>query len=152
VSLSASASASVAVGTRMLLHWSDIAIEQEGLACAARRLLESEAEEAKATGKGLELTRELHPSLIGIAAASHALDALYGEIRDLALPPTIAAKWREDPRSGPSRPLKLHEALKHGFRISAEKWRTELEALSDLRDGAVHPKRCSWSPSPIPSA
>jgi hypothetical protein len=124
----------------MLLHWSDIAIEQEHLAWDARHALELEVEEAKSSGKGLELGRELHPSLVAIAATSHALDALYGEIRDLALPPEIAAKWKEDPRSGPSRPRKLHEALKHGFRISAQLWRAELDALFELRDGAVHPE------------
>ena len=142
--------ASVSIGARMLLHWSDIAVEQERLAWAARRALESEVEETKASGKGLELGRELHPSLIAIAAASHALDALYGEIRDLALPPEIAAKWKEDPRSGPSRALKLHEALKHGFEISAQKWRTELEALFELRDGAVHPELVFRESAPHP--
>jgi hypothetical protein len=134
----------------MLLHWSDIAVEQERLACAARRELESEVEEAKASGKALELTRELHPSLIAIAAASHALDALYGELRDLALPPKTAAKWKEDPRSGPSRPLKLQEALKHGFHISAQQWRTELEALFELRDGVVHPELVFRESEPHP--
>ena len=134
----------------MLLHWSDIAIEQEGLARAARCLLESEVAEAKASGKGLELGRELHLSLIAIAVASHALDALYGEIRDLALPPGIAAKWKEDPRSGPSRPLKLHEALKHGFEISAQRWQTELEALFELRDAAVHPELVFRESEPHP--
>lgn len=134
----------------MLLHWSDIAIEQERLAWAARRELESEIEEAKASGKGLDLNRELHPSLVAIAAASHALDALYGELRDLALPAEIAAKWKADPRSGPSRPLKLQEALKHGFRISAQQWRRELEALFQLRDGAVHPELVFQESEPHP--
>lgn len=146
----ASVEASVSIGARMLLHWSDIAVEQERLAWAARRALESEVEEAKASGKGLELGRELHPSLIVIAAASHALDALYGEIRDLALPPEIAAKWKEDPRLGPSRPLKLNEALKHGFEISAQKWQTKLEALFELRDAAVHPELVFRDSTPHP--
>ena len=142
--------ASVSIGTRMLLHWGDIAVEQELLAWAARRALESDVKEAKASGKALELGRELHPSLIAIAAASHALDALYGEIRDLALPPEIAAKWKDDPRSGPSRPLKLHEALKHGVEISAQQWQTELEALFELRDGAVHPELVFGESEPHP--
>jgi hypothetical protein len=43
-------------------------------------------------GKGLDTTRELRPSLIAIAAASHALDALYGELRDLTLPAETAEK------------------------------------------------------------
>jgi hypothetical protein len=124
----------------MLLHWSDIAIEQERWAREARRALESEVEEAKSTGKGLELGRELHPSLVTIAAVSHALDGLYGEIRDLALAPELAAKWKANPRSGPARQRKLHEALKCGFRISAQRWLQELDDLFRLRDGAVHPE------------
>jgi hypothetical protein len=134
----------------MPLHWSDVAIEQERLAWMARHELESEVEEAKASGKGLDLNTELHPSLIAIAAVSHALDALYGEIRDLALPPAIAAKWKADPRSGPSRPLKLHEALKHGFRISAQQWRSGLVDLFQLRDGAVHPELVFQESEPHP--
>jgi hypothetical protein len=150
LTVSISASVSAAVGTRMLLHWSDIAIEQERLAWAARRALESEVEEAKASGKGLELGRELHPSLLAVAAASHALDALYGELRDSALPPDIAAKWKNDPRSGPPRPRKLQEALKHGFRISAQHWRPELDELFELRDGAVHPELVFQESEPHP--
>jgi hypothetical protein len=120
--------------THMLLHWSDIAIEQERLAWAARRKLELQVAEARATGKSLELGREFRPSLIAIAAASHALDALYGELRDLALPPQLAAKWKANPRSGPSRPRKLHETLKRGFRISADQWETRLDRLFELRE------------------
>jgi hypothetical protein len=135
------ANVSIAAGTRMLIHWSDIAIEQERLACAERSALESEVEEAKANGRGLELTRELHPSLIAIAAASHALDALYGELRDLALPHELRDKWKDRRRRPPPpRTRQIHEALKHGFRIPAQRWSDELETLFDLRDGALHPK------------
>ena len=147
---SVSASVAVQMQTHMLLHWSDIAIEQERLAWAARRKLELQVAEAKATGKGLELGREFQPSLIAIAAASHALDALYGELRDLALPPELAAKWKANPRLGPSRPRKLHETLKHGFRISADQWETRLDRLFELRDGAVHPKSLSQNSEPHP--
>ena len=141
--------ASVSIGTRMLLHWGDIAVERELLAWAARRALESDVKEAKASGKALELGRELHPSLIAIAAASHALDALYGEIRDLALPPEIAAKWKDDPRSGPSRPLKLHEALKHGSRSPLSNGKPSLRpSLSSATEPFI-PSSCSESPSRI---
>jgi hypothetical protein len=78
--------------------------------------------------------------MIAIAAASHALDALYGAIRDLALPAQVAEKWRENPRSGPPRPRKLLEALKHGFSIPSGKWQAQFEDLFDLRDAAVHPE------------
>jgi hypothetical protein len=147
---SSSVTTSVAVGARMLIHWTDIAIEQERLAWLARNALAREVDEAKAIGKGLELTQELHPSLVAIAATSHALDALYGEIRDAALPKPVAAKWKQDPRSGPSRPRKLHEALKHGFQISAQQWRGDLEQLFELRDGAVHPELVFGPSAPHP--
>lgn len=134
----------------MLLHWSDIAIEQERLACAARRFLESDVQEAAAAGKAIDLNRELHPSLIAIAAVTHALDALYGELRDVALPADTAARWRENPRSGPRRWRQVHETLKHGFEISAQRWEAELETLFDLRDGAVHPELVFRESEPHP--
>jgi hypothetical protein len=140
----------VAMSTRMLLHWADVAIEQERLARAARRQLEQEVEEAKATGKGLNLTLELRPSLIAIAAVTHALDALYGELRDIALPAHVAAKWRENPRSGPPRQRKLLEALKHGFSIRSGTWQTKLDELFDLRDAAVHPETLFRATEPHP--
>jgi hypothetical protein len=136
-----------AVGTRLLLHWSDIAIEQERLAWAARSELESEVEDAKTSGKGLDLNHETHPSLIAIAAASHALDALYGEIRDLALPPELVEKWRH---RRPRRARQIHEALKRGFEISAQQWQTELGDLFKLRTAPFIPSWCSGNPSHIP--
>jgi hypothetical protein len=136
----------VKVQTRMLLHWSDVAIEQEPLAWAARR----ELEHARVAGKGLELGRELRPSLITVAAVSHALDALYGELRDLALPSALAATRKANPRSGPPRWRKLHETLKSGLRIPAQRWERELEELFELRDGVVHPETRFSEPEPHP--
>jgi hypothetical protein len=142
----------LAVSTRMLIHWSNIAIEQQRLACDARRRLETEVDEAKATGKGLDTTSELRPAMIAIAAASHALDALYGEIRDLALPPSFAERWKSDARSGPARPRKLHEALKLGFSFRGDqrKLQVRLDWLFDLRDGAVHPETVFRATEPHP--
>jgi hypothetical protein len=140
----------IAMSTRLLLHWADVAIEQERLAWTARRQLETEVEEAKATGKGLDTTRELRPAMIAIAAVSHALDALYGELRDLALPPDLAKKWRENPRSGPPRARKLLETLKLGFSIRGQKWQVKLDDLFELRDGAVHPETTFSASEPHP--
>jgi hypothetical protein len=42
-------------------------------------------------GEASNLLASSHPSLIAIAAASQALDALYGELRDLALPQELRA-------------------------------------------------------------
>jgi len=143
-------SVSVAVQTHMLLHWSDVAIEHERKAWEARREAERIRDETVGTGQGLRIELELRASMIAIAAASHALDALYGELRDVALPPAIAAKWKANPRSGPPRPRKLQETLKHGFRIRGQRWEKELDKLFELRDGAVHPEALLGKPQPHP--
>jgi hypothetical protein len=145
VAATSAVTASIAVGTRMLLHWSDIAIEQEREACAARRGLER----AQAEGGSLELGRELRPSLIAIAASSHALDALFGEIRGFALPLQLQERWKQR-ENRPPRPRQIHEALKHGFRISAQRWAEDLRVLFDLRDGAVHPETVMGEPKRHP--
>jgi len=134
----------------MLLHWSDVAIEQERKAWEARREAERIRDEAVEPGQGLPIQLELRASMVAIAAASHALDALYGELRDVALPLALAVKWKANPRSGPPRPRKLQETLKHGFRISAQRWVKELDELFELRDGAVHPEALLTEPQPHP--
>jgi hypothetical protein len=139
-------SAGIELATRLLLQWSYIAIGQERAAWDARRALEG----AKAANEPVELDRELRPSLIAVAAAAHALDALYGEIRDLVLPDEVSRKWSDDPRSGPSRPIKLQETLKHGCKIAADRWRVDLVRLFDLRDAAVHPQVQFRPPTPNP--
>jgi len=140
VTARATASASIAVQTQLLFHWSDIAIAHERLAWDGRRRAEQMRDEAVKTGQGLPIEIELRASMVAIAAASHALDALYGELRDLALPAEIAQKWKSDRRSRPSRPRMIRETLKHGFSISAQRWETELEELFALRDAALHPE------------
>jgi hypothetical protein len=84
-----------------MLHWSDIAIEQEAAARVARHEIAALAEERIGFGKGLPFERELKSSMMAIAASAHALDALYGEIRDLAVPTELYARWNE---SRPARP------------------------------------------------
>jgi len=142
-------SVSVALQTHMLLHWSDVAIEHERKAWEARREAERIRDEA-VPGQGLPFELELRASMVAIAAASHALDALYGELRDVALPPATAAKWKANPRSSPPRPRQLRETLKHGFRIPAQRWEKELDTLFALRDGAVHPEALVREPQPHP--
>jgi hypothetical protein len=144
---SASLDLQIAVGTRLMLHWSDIAIEQEAASHLARREIEASMKE----GQGLEIDRELKPSMVAIAAAAHALDALYGEVRDLALPPNILATWR-DRRARPSRPRQINEVLKQGFDIGrADRFEERLDKLiSELRGQAVHPETSSNAPSRHP--
>jgi hypothetical protein len=131
-----------------MLHWSDIAIEQEAASHLARRELEATMKK-KAAGDGLEINRELKPSMVAIAAVSHALDALYGEIRDLALRPETVAVWQQ---KRPARHRQINEALKHGFDVGrADRFEAKLDTLfSELRDPAVHPETSFNPPSPHP--
>jgi hypothetical protein len=124
--------------TRLMLHWATIAVRHEALARRERWELERRRD---ITGGRIDPTKEMHAALIAISAVAHTLDALYGEIRNLALPPALRATWAK-PRSGPPRQEKIVQALKHGFAIGkqAEHWAEELDWLDGLRDAAVHPK------------
>lgn len=143
----------VAVQTRPMLHWADIAVGQERLAHTARRelTLAARREAATPTGRGLELSLELRPSMMAITSAAHALDSLYGEVRDLALPSETATLWRESPRTGPPRSRKVNEVLKQGFTIGrADRFEGRLDTLFQLRDQAVHPETGFNPPTPHP--
>jgi hypothetical protein len=142
----------IAVGTRLLLHWSEIAIEHEAASHAARREIEASRKERLAAGQGLELERELRPSMVAVAAASHALDALYGETFKLALPPELVAARQDPSRRRPPRPCQINEALKHGFLFHpADRFQKRLDVLfSQLRNPAVHPKTSLNPPSRHP--
>lgn len=130
----------IKVQTRLLFHWAEIAIENERRAPEARSQLITEADEALADGRGLAIDRELRPAMIAIAAAAHSLDALYGEIRDLALPAELVASWSRTEGRRTPRPARINESLKHGCRIRADRWGTKLTKLFELRDQAVHPE------------
>jgi hypothetical protein len=124
------------VQTRLLRHWVDIALEQEELARKARLELKRLQEE----GKGLPLDAELRPSIQTVAAAAHALDAIYGEIAETVLPLEVREKWK-DRASRPGRARQINEALKCGLRVKADRWLAELDWLFEqARDPAVHPK------------
>jgi hypothetical protein len=141
----------IAVQTRLLVHWSEIAVKQEIEAVAARAQLEATRDETLAAGRGLELTRELHPSMTAISACAHALDALYGEIAGLALPQATVDAWAPPGRGGPPRPRKINEALKHGFRLRpAGRFQARLDTLFNLRDDAVHAETGFAAPTPHP--
>jgi hypothetical protein len=137
----------IQVQTRLLAHWGFIAIDQEQLAHSAR---EAYVEREAAGEPGHSIDNELKPAIIGVAAAAHGLDALYGEIRELALPEELRMKWK-DACARPARPRQIHEALKHGFKISAQRWFLDLDWLFDLRDFAVHPVTSFGAPAEHPA-
>ena len=82
--------------SRLMLHWAQIAIEQEQLAREARKRLEHEY---AASLDATQMTAELHAAMIGIAACAHSLDALYAELAELVGPDTLA-EWEENRRGG----------------------------------------------------
>jgi len=131
--------------TRLLLPWSRIAIEQERFALEARREAERERDEAGIINERVvELVNaEQRASMNTIAATSHALDALYGELRDVALDSVLKEKWRRKSDScsrPPSRSKMLRETLKRACVISAPRWESDLHQFFKVRDALVHPK------------
>jgi hypothetical protein len=84
-------------------------------------------------GPGMEA--EFSASLVTVSAASHALDGLYGGLRDLVQLDQLAP---DAPRGTPT-----SAALKAAFRLRNEQsrtWKEEFTWLFDIRDSAVHPK------------
>lgn len=76
--------------------------------------------------------------MVTISAASHAIDALYGAVRELIdLPPGTVERWKAN-RS--ARPGQILETLKCGCSLGkyGAKWGTEFGWLFRLRDSAVH--------------
>jgi hypothetical protein len=74
--------------------------------------------------------QEEFPSLIAVAAAAFAVDALYGAIKPLVNPP----------RSDAARCRQIVECLKLGFRVGPQgsEWLSEMDWLFETRDNAVH--------------
>jgi hypothetical protein len=124
--------------THHWLTWTHIAIEHEHEAHEAR------AVEIRSGGEqpqyGEALAREMKASLITVAGAAHALDALYGAVKPfIPIDPKLSQKWRENRTP---REKQILETLKAGFDVGrhAKRWATALEWLFDLRDAAVHPE------------
>jgi hypothetical protein len=128
-----SADIQIRISTRLMLHWSQIAVAQERRALEARRTLE----EAQRAGEGLALDLELHPAMIAVAGAAHALEALYGEIAELVQPPNVET-WERTRRHG--RWAEVQGAFALGFEIEPSRWRSELAQLFRLRNAIVHPR------------
>jgi hypothetical protein len=136
---------SVTLTHHLWITWTEIAVAHERTAWEAR------IAGAATDDPGKNLTSEFHPSLIGVAAASHALDGFYGEIRELV---TIPEQTREGWKSNNTpRHARILAVLSHGFRIGKmqHEWRPEFEWLFDARNAALHhlPKPSEGDPHPM---
>jgi hypothetical protein len=140
-------SITIHVQTRLMLHWARIAIDHERRAAEARAILVTEAQEAKSTGAGIELDREMHPAIVAIAGAAHALEALYREITGLVQPESVRA-WERAARRG--RWSQVRAALEIGFEVEQGRWGSQLRRLFKLRNGLVHPETAFSETVPHP--
>ena len=80
----------------------------------------------------------MNASIVAIAGASHAIDALYGEITPLIrVPDSIEEAWRAN---GTRRHGRIFETLKRGCELGARtnSWPASFARLYDLRDPVVH--------------
>jgi hypothetical protein len=85
--------------------------------------------------------------LVGISAAAHALDALYGQLANAAVK---AAGVAEDS----SRATHVRDCLCRRFRVdnaTSSRWTTEFAWLFGLRDAAVHAPFANLAVVPHPS-
>jgi hypothetical protein len=88
-------SMSVLVKTDLWVWWADIAAEQRGLARAGRAEL---LRVSKDPAPQYDLSLESSPALIAVAGASHAIDAFYGEVRELIpISRSLADAWDRNP-------------------------------------------------------
>jgi hypothetical protein len=108
----------------MWIWWSHIAVDHEREAREARQLAISSA--------AGQLSRETYASMIAVSASAHALDALYGAVKEL-LPnaPQAQKRW-----------ACILAVLKEAFTVrggaGGGRWACEFEWLFGLRDAAVH--------------
>lgn len=117
--------ASLSVRTSLVWQWAQIAVKHEAGAHRAR-------------GRGEINNDELQASMICIAAAAFALDAIYAEQREV-VPEKDRKKWLEN---GTARWKQIYETLRRAFTLSRGlrdevEWLFEREELG--RDFLVHP-------------
>lgn len=79
----------------------------------------------------------MEASMIAVSGSAHAIDALYGTIREqIAVPPELSESWE---RNRTARRDRILETLKLGFDLgNVTGWVAEFEWLFGLRDAAVH--------------
>ena len=125
----------VKVMARLVIHWGQIAIEQERHAREGRERVLSE----HAAGNPLPMQLELHPAMMTSAACAHSLDALYTELAELVGPETLAAWQQQTRRHG--RWGEVAAILGLALDVDVGLWRPRLRALFvERRNPAVHPK------------
>jgi hypothetical protein len=140
----ASVSVELAVATRFVFHWAEIAIEQERPASEGRAKY---SREYGATGS-YHLAAELYPAMIGIAACAHALDALYAELRELVDRDALAERAKE---TGGRRWAYVAAALELAVDRDVGPWQPRIKKLfKQLRDPAVHPSAKAEQAVPHP--
>ncbi len=131
------------------IDWAEIAIENEAVARRARlELYPKDASEG--------LRTEKHAGMIAVSASAHALDALYGELRDeIPLPIGWSTRGRREAEKGkgPPRHARILETLKLGFAVGkgASQWPPQFKDLFDRRDAALHPREDFHEPVPHPA-
>ena len=137
------------ISTHLWMIWLRIAFEHEFSADGARENLGSLDRSDPAFSLALEA--EMYASLVGVSAAAHAIDALYGEIRvHIPIPDRLAATWE---KNRTSRPGRIFETLKTGCTLGSRggTWPQDLKWLYGLRDAAVHHQVEASEGSPHPS-
>ena len=126
----------ITIGQNLWLPWLRIGVDRKRAAEAARtQLMRCEPDEAASHPAVVD---EMHASMVGIAAAAFAIDALYGEVRDLVpIPRESRERWKAN---GTPRPSVIFETFKVGCKLGyrTNAWPPRLEALFDLRDPAAH--------------
>jgi hypothetical protein len=138
----------IKIKSNLWIDWTEIAIEHEVAAQAARLDYPEKGGDA--------LHAEKHAGMIAVSASAHALDALYGDLGDIIpLPSALTQAWatkRAKTGKGPPRHARIVETLKIGFALgkAASNWPPRFEELFDRRDAAVHFKEDFHIPVPHP--
>lgn len=139
------------IATHLWLHWLRIGVEHARAAEAARaELMQCRPED---TGSSPAIAAEMHASMVGVAAAAFAIDALYGEVKDLvSVPQETRDRWN-NPDDRTARPSVIFETFKMGCKLGdrTREWPPRLKALFDLRDPAVHHRLTRTETVPHPS-
>lgn len=136
--------------------WAGIAIDEERSAHAARAEILAIAQLPGQQGLGDALSKELRPSLVSIAAASHCLDALYGVLAAMVIDKKTRDAWKRKREAGdPVGYRKVIEALNRAVTLdnqTRKRWRGELKWLFGWRNFAVHYREEASAPVPHPSS
>jgi len=127
---------SITLAHHLWMSCLQIARERECAAEGARRLTTERAAQGVEVVEALQ--EEMYAAMVAVSAAAHAIDGLYGEIRQfIPLPQGLQEAWT---KQRTSRPDRIFETLKIGCKLGprTHRWPPEFKALYKLRDPAVH--------------